>query len=80
MSNSDSTDVALPGWLTPLLRNVLTLVAGFVIGKGWFTAEQWAQISGGAVALITFLWTVYSRHQTRQKLKDAIAAPAGAAK
>ncbi len=80
MSNFDSTDVALPGWFTPILRNVLALVSGFVIAKGWFTAEQWVQIGGGITAAAGAIWTLYSRAQTRKKLKEAIAAPAGLAK
>lgn len=75
----DDTVNPIPTYITSILRTVLGIVAGWVIGKGWFTAEQWAQVAGGLAAVGTLLWSVYSKYVAHKKLAQAIAAPAGKA-
>ena len=70
----------LPGFITPMIRQVLALAFGVLIGKGVFTADQAEAVIGGLLALLPVAWALFSRHATREALKDAIAAPAGMAR
>lgn len=66
-----------PPVVAGLIRYVLGVISGYVIGQGWFTAEQATQIAGALAALGVGGWSVYSNWRKQQKLKDAILAPAG---
>lgn len=74
----DTTN-ALPTYLTSLLRTLGALIGGWLIGKGYITAEQAPQIGGALLAVFVAGWGLYSRHLADKKLKAAIAAPAGRA-
>lgn len=63
-----------------MIRMVIAILGGWLIGKGWITNEQLTEISGAAVILIPAIWAVWKNYNTHKALKDAIAAPAGQAK
>ena len=79
MTDTPDDAPALPGFLTPMIRQGLALGFGVLIGKGVFTADQAEAVIGGALALVPAAWTLFSRHSTRKALKAAIAAPEGRA-
>lgn len=55
-----------------LVRTLLGIVGGFVLAKGWFSAETWAWIVGGAAAAVPAVWSWVSNRPA------AIAASAQA--
>lgn len=70
----------VPSYITTGLRLVGGVVGGWLIGKGYFSAEQAAEVGGASMVLLTTLWAFYSSHSKTKKLNDAISAPAGYAK
>lgn len=71
---------AIPSYITTALRVVGATVGGYLVGKGYFTAEQAAQVGGGLMVLATTAWALYSAHAKTKKLNEAIQAPAGYSK
>lgn len=74
-----TTPSVIPSYVTGLLRTVGGIIGGYLIGKGYITAEQAAPLAAGALALVGAIWTIYSKNVANKKLKVAIAAPAGQA-
>lgn len=54
-----------------VLRALLASLGGYLIAKGYVTADGWATVSGhvvGAVLVaIPMLWTVYAKWRDRNK-------------
>ena len=40
-----------------LIRTLLSVFGGFVLAKGWVTAEVWAWIVGGAATIGPAIWS-----------------------
>lgn len=55
-----------------LIRAVLAALGGFVMAKGWFSAETWNWIVGGLVTIAPMIWSWVSNRPA------AIAASAQA--
>lgn len=43
--------------LLGILRAVLSAAGGFVLAKGWVSAEMWAWITGGALTIGPAIWS-----------------------
>jgi hypothetical protein len=69
----------LPSYMTSLLRSVATTLGGYLIGKGYITADQAPQFAGLVVVVGTAIWSLYQKWLAHKRLTAAIAAPAGAA-
>lgn len=76
----DNTVSPIPSYLTTLLRVAGSVVGGWLLGKGYFTSEQLAQLGGGAMVAAVAVWGLISSHSKTKKLNAAIDAPAGFAK
>lgn len=70
----------IPLYLTSLLRQVAAMIAGYLLAKGYITAEDVPAISGALLAVAAILWSLNSRRKSVKALNDAIAAPSGEAK
>ena len=46
--------------ITGIIRAVGAAIGGFVIAKGWFSAETWSWIIGGVVTIGTALWSLWT--------------------
>lgn len=44
-----------------LVRTIFAALGGYAAGKGWFDAETWTAISGGAAVLGAALWSYYAK-------------------
>lgn len=69
-----------PVYLTSLLRALGGVIGGYLIGKGYLTAEDATAIGGGLLAVIVALWSIHAKRKSIKALRDAIAAPSGKAK
>lgn len=76
----DTTPGAVPTYLASIARWAIATGAGFLIGKGYVTAEQAATVSAAALALLPLAWSLIQKRNAGKALKDAIAAPAGLTK
>lgn len=46
--------------ISGIIRSLLAAVGGFVIAKGWFSAEIWAWIVGGAATIGPAIWSWFT--------------------
>lgn len=46
--------------LTGILRALLSAAGGFVLAKGWVSAEMWAWITGGALTIGPAVWSWFT--------------------
>lgn len=75
----DATPNPVPSYLASILRTVGGIVGGWLIGKGYITAEQAPEIGGGLLALVVAAWGLIQKLNAHKALKSAIAAPGGVA-
>lgn len=66
--------------IASIVRTLLGIAGGWLIGKGYFTAEQMPQVIGGATAFVVAVWSIYQKLSAHKALAAAISAPAGRAK
>ncbi len=43
--------------ITGIIRAILAAIGGFVLAKGWVSAETWAWIVGGAATVGPVIWS-----------------------
>lgn len=43
--------------ITGIIRAVLAAIGGFILAKGWVSAETWAWIVGGVVTIAPVIWS-----------------------
>lgn len=60
-------------------RTLLAAVGGWFIGKGYITADNWAQIGGVVAAIIPLAFGLYSQWKNKQDVKTAYTLPPSAA-
>lgn len=70
----------LPSYLNSILKALGAVIAGWLIAKGYFTAQQTAEIGGSVLTVIVVIYGLYSKYKANKALNAAIAAPAGQAK
>jgi uncharacterized membrane protein (UPF0136 family) len=75
----DEAPSPLPTYLATLMRSVLTTLGGWLIGKGYITADQAPEIIGALTVGLTAVWAVIQKRNAHKALQAAIAAPAGQA-
>lgn len=46
--------------ITGLLRAILAALGGFILAKGWVSAENWAWITGGMLTVGPAIWTWFA--------------------
>jgi hypothetical protein len=63
-----------PGYIQGLVRTVLAVAGGFLIGKGWVTADQLPEIGGLAVAVAVGLWSLVHKANLATALQNAVTA------
>lgn len=71
---------AVPAYVASLLRTVGGMVGGYLIGKGYITAEQAPEIGGALLTIGIAVWSVVQKYNANKALQAAIAAPAGFSK
>jgi hypothetical protein len=77
---NDTEPSAIPAYLASMIRTGLTALGGYLVGKGFLTAEQAPEVAGAVLTGLSAVWSLYQKWSANQKLSDAIAAPAGKAK
>lgn len=60
--------------ITAFVRWALTLLGGYVVQQGFANADQWSQLSGGALVAVTIAWSLVQKYLAAEKVKDAHAA------
>jgi hypothetical protein len=70
---------ALPSYLASIIRNILAMVAGYLVGKGVMDEATSTAIIGGVMAAIPVIWSLLQKKSATDKLQAAIDAPAGRA-
>ena len=73
----ETTPSAVPSYIASIVRNLLAVASGFVVGKGWIDAEQGVAITGAIMAVIPVTWSLVQKHNANKALKSAINSPAG---
>lgn len=68
--------------LGAIIRHFLTILAGYLVGKGIWSPDQAGQyVEAAAAALVAALvalaWSLWSKYKGRQKLLTALDLPAG---
>jgi hypothetical protein len=58
--------------ITGILRAIFSALGGFILAKGWVSAEMWAWITGGILTVGPSIWSWFSNRPA------AIAASAQA--
>ena len=43
--------------ITGIIRAVLAALGGFILAKGWVSAETWAWLTGGALTIGPAIWS-----------------------
>ncbi|MET4315882.1 hypothetical protein [Bradyrhizobium sp. RT4b] len=43
-----------------VIRAILAAIGGFILAKGWVSAETWTWIAGGIVTIGGALWSLWS--------------------
>jgi hypothetical protein len=46
--------------ITGIMRAVLAALGGFILAKGWVSAETWAWLTGGILTVGGTLWSMWS--------------------
>lgn len=46
--------------ITGILRAILAALGGFILAKGWVSAETWAWLTGGVLTLGGALWSLWT--------------------
>lgn len=67
----NNTPNPFPSYIGSIARSLGGVVAGYVIAKGYFTAEQTAQIGGGLAAAAIAGWSLYQKWRAHKMLKAA---------
>lgn len=67
--NGDTNFPALAG---AAVRHGLTLVGGFLVGKGVITSEQGPELVGLGMAVAAFGWSWLQKHNAGKRLQDAL--------
>lgn len=76
----DEAPSAIPAYAAGLLRQGISMLAGYLVAKGVVSQEQAPEIVGGGLVVISAAWSWYQKASAQRHLKAAIAAPAGQAK
>lgn len=61
--------------LIPILRQLLTMVGGYLVGAGYFDEDVWSSISGVLLNGAALAWWAYDRWQIN-KANRAVATVA----
>lgn len=75
----NNTPNAIPSYVASILRTGGGIIGGYLIGKGYITADQAAELGGASLAVIAVGWSLYQKYAAHKALTAAIAAPAGKA-
>lgn len=73
----DTTPTALPSYVTSIIRTGLAVGGGWLIGKGYFTADQIPEIGGILMAVATGIWSLAHKASVSKSLAAAEAAAKG---
>jgi hypothetical protein len=46
--------------ITGILRAILTALGGFILAKGWVSAETWAWLTGGILTVGGAMWSLWT--------------------
>lgn len=65
--------------LLGLARTILAAGAGWLVAKGYITADNQEALIGGGLVLVAAGGSAINKISTNKKLEKAIAAPAGKA-
>jgi hypothetical protein len=65
--------------LNGVIRAILTLAAGYMVGKGIIPAETVNDLVAAGIGIFTVVWSILEKKNQKTALDAAIAAPAGKA-
>lgn len=75
----DTAPNPVPAYVASLLRAGLTALGGWLVSKGYITADHTPEIVGAGLTVVAVVWSLIQKANAHAALKDAIAAPAGKA-
>lgn len=65
-----------PEVVTTIARYLVTFVGGWIVAKGWITADQLPQVAGVILGAVPLIWGAWSAFRNKSKLiTTAEAAP-----
>lgn len=67
----------LPSYTAAVIRTGLGMAGGWLIGKGYVTADQLPEIGGLALGLLTLVWSLAHKVTTSKALQAAQDAAKG---
>lgn len=77
LMNPPSTD-PVPPMYQSAARTAIALIGGYLIGRGYFTAETWATFSGAVVTLVPLGFGIYAAWHAKQQIRTAYTLSAAA--
>jgi hypothetical protein len=74
-----TTPSPVPAYMATLVRAGAASLGGWLLGKGYITADQAPEIAGAVTILSVAVWGLIQKINAHQALASAIKAPAGKA-
>jgi hypothetical protein len=69
-----TTNAPAPGYIQGAVRTALALGGGFLIGKGYVTADQLPELGGAVVGVGVFIWSMVHKSNIAVALSNAFGA------
>lgn len=69
-----NTPSIIPSYITSILRTAGGVIGGYLIAKGYITAENAPELGGAALTVIVALWSLYQKLSAHKTLTAAIRA------
>jgi hypothetical protein len=66
---------AMPDILVSLLRHILTFVGGFIVAKGWISADMSGELQGAIVSIIGILYAMFFHASSNGAIPILSATP-----
>lgn len=66
-----TTPSAVPSYVAAIIRTLLGVLGGWLIGKGYVTADQLPELGGILLGAATLIWSIAHKVNVAKAFKDA---------